>query len=53
MYGETVLTAINNKIDELFSPENAVITLTGTDRYDNDSGLKLSLKTNDFVVPLP
>ena len=53
MYGETVLTAINNKIDELFSPENAVITLTGTDRYDNESGLKLSLKTNDFVVPIP
>ena len=53
MYGEAVMNIINAKIDELFSPENATITLTGTDRYDDDSGLKLSLKVNDFVVPIP
>ena len=53
IYGETVMTAINEQIDNLFSKENATITLTGTDRYDNDAGLKLSLKTNDFHPPLP
>lgn len=53
MYGEAVMNIINAKIDELFSPENATITLTGTDRYDDDSGLKLSLKVNDFTPPIP
>lgn len=53
MYGETVMTAINEQIDHLFSDENATITLTGTNREDNDAGLMLSLKTNDFHPPIP
>ena len=53
MYGEAVMAIINAKIDELFSKENATITLTGTDRHDNDAGLMLSLKTNDFTPPIP
>ena len=53
MYGETVMTLINEQIDHLFSEENATITLTGVDRYDNDAGMKLSLKTNDFHPPIP
>ena len=52
-YGPVVMDAINAQIDTIFSKENASITLTGTDRTDNDAGLKLSLKTNDFHPPLP
>ena len=46
--GPTVMEKINEKIDALFSSENAEITLTGTSREDNDSGLQLNLKVNDF-----
>ena len=53
MYGEAVMTLINEQIDHLFSEENATISLTGVDRYDNDAGMKLSLKTNDFHPPIP
>ena len=52
-YGPVVMDVINAQIDAIFSKENASITLTGTDRTDNDAGLKLSLKTNDFHPPLP
>ena len=47
-YPPAVMDAIYAKIDTLFSAENASIAITGTDRHDDDSGLQLSLKVNDF-----